>query len=41
MGYGAQNVVQFADAGEPGLQGTVSLGRISVTASVSMAFVIE
>lgn len=43
-GYGqSQNVVQNAGAGGDGIgaDGTVALGKISVTASVSMAFQLQ
>jgi uncharacterized protein YggE len=43
-GYGSnmvQNVVQNANSGGEGSQGTVSLGKISVTATVTMTFQIQ
>ena len=44
-GYGAmtQNVMQNAGSGGDGIgaDGTIALGRISVTASVSMAFQLQ
>ena len=40
-GMMAQNVVTYAGSGYGEAQGTIAIGRISVTASVSMRFRIE
>jgi hypothetical protein len=41
-GYGAQNAMQnYAGAGGGGAEGSVALGKISVTATVELIFKIE